>query len=348
MNVNQELRDHPFWAASDPSRMRLVRISPEFPPCLNPFVGDDVVIQAAGVPGEVQHSKWIIAREGILDGIEKGLIGPDTNIIEATSGNTGEGMARVCNALGLRFTAAMSVDVPESKVAPIRAMGGRTAVHLLSDSDETTVEYARRLGAQKGWYNPCQYDGNWNWRAQYKYLAPQLWAQQPKISLFFVPGGTMCTGIGPKMYAGEKDLGTVIVPVLCAEGEEVPGARTLSSVRKDVRQPWELLFLEEQLQFGKRHPAFFLSFLSWPHMQGKLPHLGPSFGLALAGALSFLEMHKRDGTLDQFREKDGKIYVLVFGPDDCRPYLPLYFGELKKWELSARVPPTDLLSVLDT
>ena len=68
--------------------------------------------------------------------------------------------------------------------------------------------------------------------------------------------------------------------------------------------------------------------------------LGPSFGLGFYGALSFLWEHKNARTLDQFRDKeDGKIYVVVFGPDDYRSYTPLYLGELKRKEFSAHTPP---------
>ena len=343
MKANQKLLRHPFWKASDPSQMRLVRVSEEFPPELNPFVSDGVVIKAAGVPGEIPHSKSYMAREGIKDGIERGLIGLHTTVVEATSGNTGQGMASVCGALGVRFLAVMSGDVPHDKLNLIRVLGRRTGLHLVFDADETSVECARRLGTQADWYNPDQYSGAWNPRAHYTYLAPQLWGQT-KISILAVPAGTMGTCLGLAMYAREKKLDTVIVPVLCAEGEEVPGARTLRSVQKDIRQPWKKFFRQKDLQFGTRHAAFYLSHLTWSHVTQQL---GPSFGLALAGGLSFVQKHKSAGTLEQFRDKDGKIYMVVFGPDDCRPYTALYFGELKKQELSSKISPSDLLRLLE-
>ncbi len=348
MDTNQELLMERFLQRiPDPSTVRLVRVSPEFPPELNPFAPDGIVIRAAGVPGEAQHSKWIIARAAIGTGIALEHINRDTRIIEATSGNTGEAMAKICNALDLDFTAVMSSDVPHDKIDAIRTIGRRTKVHLLSDADETTVAYARRLGAQDGWYNPCQYDRAWNWQAHRQHLAPQLWSRAGRMSLLFVPGGTMGTSMGLAAYAcTDASLKPTVIPVLCAEGEEIPGARTLASVKKDVRQPWSLFFKEEALQFGSRHESFLLSFLTWPFV---MPHLGPSFGLGIAGAFRFLRRHKSAGTLDQFKDReDGKIQVVVFGPDDCRPYLSLYLGELKKKELSVVSPPSDLLSVLDT
>jgi len=346
MDFKQDMMERFSHRIPDPSKMRLVHISGEFPSVLNPFINDGVVIKAAGVPGEVPHSKWIVAYWGILDGIDKGLIGPDTRIIEATSGNTGDALAVICNALDIPLTAVMSGDVPQEKINAIRVLGRRTGLQLLFDSSETTVEYARRLGAQEGWYNPCQYDGVWNPEAHYRYLAPQLWAQQSKISILFTPGGTMGTSMGLKMYAFENWLDTTVIPVLCAEGYEVPGARTLSSVEKDVRQQWTKFFAKEDLELGTRHASFYLSFLTWPYV---LQKLGPSFGLGFAGALRFLQRHKNARTLDQFRDKeDGKIYVVVFGPDDCRPYISLYMGELdRKKELQAEAPPSDLLSILE-
>lgn len=346
MHSRQEMLERFGARIPDPRDMRLVQVSQEFPPCLNPFFHDGVVIRAAGVPGEAPHSKWIVAYQGILDGIAKGFIGPDTKIIEATSGNTGDGMAAICNALGVPFVAVMSGDVPQEKINAIRVLGRRTGIQLLFDSAETTVEYARRLGAQEGFYNPCQYDNRWNPDAHYAYLAPQLWRRQSRISLLFAPGGTMGTAMGLKRYVRDLGYSTVVVPVLCAEDHEVPGARTRSSVEKDIRQEWQTLFDEKDLEFGTRHASFYLSFLTWPHV---LQKLGPSFGLAFAGALNVLRRHKDAGTLDQFRDKnDGKIYVVVFGPDDCRPYMSLYLGVLdRKKELQARTPPANLLAVLD-
>jgi len=325
--------------------MRLVRVSREFPPELNPFVRQNVVIKAAGVPGEAPHSKWIVAREGILDGIRHGFITPGMKkVVEATSGNTGNGMGIMCNILGIPFVAMMSGDAPQEKINAIRTLGRGTSLQLLFDSEETTVACARRLGRQDGWYNPCQYDGIWNPLAHFQYHAPQLWAAQGDMALLFVPGGTMGTPIGLSMYAREKGHRTKVIPVLCAEGQEVPGVRTLSSINEDVRQPWKEFFREEDLQFGSRHAAFYLSFLTWPHVPQML---GPSFGLAFTGALKFLRKHRNSGTLDQFRGNDGKIQVIIFGPDDYKPYMALYMGVLnRKTELSAKTMP-NLMHIID-
>lgn len=302
--------------------MRLVRLY-DFPQKANPFAEDDVVLKIAVSPGDVPYHKYPMAREAIFDGIKRGLITPDTTVVEATSGNTGHAMATICTILGLKFVAVMANDVPGSKIDVIRALGDHVSVQT-PNPGETTAECARRLGAQEGWYNPDQYSGEWNPRSHSKHLAPQLF-EQTRISIFTTPGGTMGTSMGIAQYALAHGHTTRVIPVMCAEGQEVPAARTLSRVKKDIRLPWEKHFDEaKDLQFGTRRAAFLLSFLSWRHIPAQL---GPSFGLAFVGMLKFLREQKATGTLDQFREADGKIYAVVFGPDDYRPYNALYLGE---------------------
>jgi len=342
MEANKKLLEHPFWEVSNPSQMRLVRVF-ELPSYANPFFGEGVVLKVAAGVGEVPNHKAPMAREGILDGIRKGLIQPDTIVVEGTSGNTGAGMADTCNKLGLRFKAIVSNDVPSSKLDVIRALGDDIGFGS-PEKGETTVDCARRLGAQPGWYNPDQYAGDWNPMAHYKYMAPQLF-EQTKVSVFVTPGGTMGTSIGIDRYARNHKLSTKVVPVMCAEGQEVPAARTLARVKRDILFQWEECFPENEIEFATRYASFLLSYLSWRLIPAQL---GPSFGLAFVGALKFLRKHRNAGTLDQFRHPDdGQIHVVVFGADDYRPYIALYLALHLYEGKFARGVPKDMLEVID-
>jgi hypothetical protein len=330
------LLDHPFWAATNPENCRLVRISEPFPDTFNPFAGDGVTIRAAGVPGEMEHSKTYLGREGLLDGIRSGAIRSDTIVHEATSGNTGHSMAKAANALGIQFCAHIPGDTPQEKINAMRVFGRYVLPELHFDPAESTVEKARRLGAQPGHYNPDQYGGRWNPDAHKRYLAPQLWRQARDISLLFVPGGTMGTAMGLASHARENGLATHVVPVMVDRGQEVPGARNRQRIDRDVRLDWRALFAEDAVEYGPRHESFFLSFLSWQFVPQSL---GPSFGLGLYGAFARLWKHKSAGTLDRYRDAAGQVHVVVFGPDDSRLYSQLYLAELSLDELSARTLP---------
>lgn len=333
------LAHHPFLAATDPAASRLVRVSAPFPEWLNPFHGDGVVIRAASIPGEVEHSKSYMARELLLGPISEGLISQRTIVKEATSGNTGHGIAKICKALGIRCQLIMPAGTARGKINAISVMGGGVEVVLHSDPAETPVERARREGAQEGNYTLDQYD---NWRnpwAHKTHLAPQLFSATGEVSLVAVASGTMGTCMGLRQYVDEHGLGTRVLPVLLEEHHEVPGARPLSKVQKDIRLPWQKLFAPHDLEFGTRHPSFLLAYYSWrvlPQM------LGPSFGLAFQGALRRLHREKVAGRLDGLRTR-GKIEVVLVGADSYLPYLDLFLGETQSDERHTYDSP-DLLS----
>jgi len=336
-----DLLNNKMWDVTTPSKLRLVRIF-EFPNEINPFAKDGVIIKIAAAPGEAPYHKYPMARAGILDGIKKGYIKKDTIIVEATSGNTGHAMATICNMLGLKMVVVISRDIPGSKIDIIRALGNVSV--RIPEHGETTAECARRLGAQGGWYNPDQYSGEWNPRSHYENLAPQIFNQTP-VSIFVAPGGTMGTCISIAQYARDNGFSTKVVPVMSAEGQEIPATRTLSRVKKDVRLPWQEYFDEEKdIEFGTRLASFLLSYLSWRVIPVQL---GPSFGLGFVGALKFLRKHKEAGTLDQFRGSDGMIHTVIFGPDDYRPYNALYLAMRLYDNDYAKSVPDDLLSLID-
>jgi len=334
------LAQHPFFAATDPRNSRLVRVSAPFPDWLNPFRHDGVTLRAAAIPGEVEHSKSYMARELVLGSISDGLISQHTIVKEATSGNTGHGIAKICKALGIRCQLIMPAGTARGKTNAISVMGAGVEVVLHSDPGETPVERARREGAQDGCCNLDQYA---NWRnpwAQKSHLAPQLFAAAGTVSVVSVASGTMGTCMGLKQYVDEHDLPTRVLPVLLAEHHEVPGARPLSKVQQDIKLPWQKLFTLDDIELGTRHPSFLLAYYSWrvlPQM------LGPSFGLAFQGALRRIQREKFAGTLDALRI-DGEINVVLIGADTYLPYLDLFLGETQSDERHTFENP-DLLAL---
>lgn len=331
------LQAHPYLEATNPAKYRLVSISQPFPAWLNPFYNDGVVIRAGIIPGDTAHSKSYVARELIVGGIEKGEISNESTIVEASSGNIGQGIAAICNALRIKCRIIMSGDTPTSKLNAVRAIGRYVELILHLDEQQSTVERARREGTQPGYYNPDQYANPLNPLAHQKYLAPQLFARAGKLDAIAVASGTMGTSLGLKAYAEGADLTTTILPVVCAEREEVPGTRSLSRIRRDVQLPWEKSFLLQDIECGTRHESFVLAYLSWRWLPKML---GPSFGLAFFGALKRIWKAKEAGTLDKFRN------VLVLGADSYELYPDVIFGELLNDEFSLDLNITSIIPLI--
>ena len=320
-----DIATHPFLEAINPRHSRLVHVSLPFPDWLNPFSKDGVVMRAAAIPGEVPHSKFIVARELIVGGIREGLITSQTVIVEATSGNTGQGIGQICKAIGLRANLIVPAGTAGGKLSALRVIGSGVEITLHTDPDETPVERARREGAQEGHFNPDQYANPLNPLAHKTYLAPQLFEAAGEISLLAVASGTMGTSMGLKQYATEKGLSTRVLPVVLEEEQEVPGVKPLSKILTDVRQPWRGLFsIEDGIERGTRRSSFLLCYYSWrwvPQM------LGPSFGLAFQGALRRLQKAKQAGTLDELRTTRGDVQVVILGADTYLPYLDILMGD---------------------
>ncbi len=94
--------------------------------------------------GSLKHR---LARSLFLYALCNGAIGPDTTVIEASSGSTAVSEAYFARMLGLPFIAVMARSTTPEKIALIEREGGRC--HLVEHSGEV-YDVARRLAEEKG------------------------------------------------------------------------------------------------------------------------------------------------------------------------------------------------------
>ena len=88
--------------------------------------------------GSLKHR---LARSLFLYGLCNGWIGPDTTIIEASSGSTAVSEAYFARMLGLRFIAVMPRSTSAEKIATISFYGGES--HFVDSAAEMYTESAR-------------------------------------------------------------------------------------------------------------------------------------------------------------------------------------------------------------
>jgi cysteine synthase A len=94
--------------------------------------------------GSLKHR---LARSLFLYGLCNGWIGPDTTIVEASSGSTAVSEAYFARLLGLPFVAVMPASTSPSKIALIEFHGGRC--HLVEDAARIYAE-SQRVAAETG------------------------------------------------------------------------------------------------------------------------------------------------------------------------------------------------------
>ena len=112
------------------------------------FPGIDIYLkdESCHPTGSLKHR---LARSLILYGLCNGLIGPETVLVEASSGSTAVSEAYYARMLGLAFTAVLPRSTSQSKVDAIMRQGG--GCHFVDDPG-MIYEEARRLACCKNGY----------------------------------------------------------------------------------------------------------------------------------------------------------------------------------------------------
>jgi cysteine synthase A len=100
---------------------------------------------------------------GVIEAAERdGRLKPGQTVVEATSGNTGIGLAKVCAAKGypLVITMAESFTVERRKL--MRFLGARVVLTPAALKGTGMVEKARELAARNGWFWTQQFENEAN------------------------------------------------------------------------------------------------------------------------------------------------------------------------------------------
>lgn len=162
----------------------------------------------------------------IKSALERGDINKDTNIIEATSGNTGIALAMIAGIYKLNIELVMPENSTIERVQTMRAFGAKVT---LTDADGG-IEYSRDYAEEKvksgDFYMINQFANNDNWKAHYKTTGPEIWRDtNHKITHFVSSMGTTGTIMGTSTFLKEQDENIQIVGVQPRDDSRIPGIR---------------------------------------------------------------------------------------------------------------------------
>lgn len=166
----------------------------------------------------------------MIDEAEKaGLIDQNTTIVEATSGNTGIGLAMVCAARGYKLVITMPESMSLERRALLRAYGATLVLTPAADGMGGAIAKANELAAQDGYFMPRQFDNAANPQIHRITTAEEIWRDTDGEVDIFVSGvgtGGTVTGVGEVLKAKKDSVQVVAVepaasPVLSG-GEKGP------------------------------------------------------------------------------------------------------------------------------
>lgn len=152
----------------------------------------------------------------IEDAERRGLLRPGKTILEATSGNTGIGLALIGAYKGYPVELVMPENVTDERKGILRAYGAELILtDALEGIDGAILEAQRRLEAEPERYcRPDQYNNPANWQAHFESTGPEIWRQTEGQVTHFVAGigtsGTLMGG-GRRLKQYNPDVQVVAV-----------------------------------------------------------------------------------------------------------------------------------------
>lgn len=146
----------------------------------------------------------------IKEAEKEGKLKPGGTIVEATSGNTGVGLAMYAASKGYKAIFTIPDKMSREKIDLLKAFGAEvvvTATDVPADSPDSYYETARRIQAQTP--NSVileQYFNQKNPEAHYKTTGPEIWEQtEGKLDYVVIGIGTGGTMSGAAKYLKEKN-----------------------------------------------------------------------------------------------------------------------------------------------
>ena len=159
---------------------------------------------------------------GVIEAAERdGRLMPRQTVIEATSGNTGIGLAMVCARKGYPLVIVMAESFSVERRRLMRFLGARVVLTPASEKGTGMVEKARELAAKHGWFWTRQFENEANADVHSRTTAQEILRDFDGLKLdCFVTGagtGGTLTGVARVLRAMTPDTRIVV-----AEPENSP------------------------------------------------------------------------------------------------------------------------------
>src|SRR4051812_42390911 len=191
----------------------------------NPAVRIYAKLEMVNPTGSVKDR---VAKYLVEDLEARGLLGPDSIILEPTSGNTGIALAMIGRRKGYRVALVMPDNVTNER-RQMAALFGAEVIdspgHLGSNG---AIALAKHLVAKDPRFvMPYQYGNDANPRAHEETTGPEILADCPEVDVFVAGLGTSGTLMGVGRYLRRAKPGVRIVAAEPLPGELVQGLRSL-------------------------------------------------------------------------------------------------------------------------
>ena len=165
-----------------------------------------------------------MALRAIEDAEKEGILKPGMEVVEATSGNLGAGLALVCAVKGYKFVAVVSEVASKERIAMLKALGAEVIVTPRPRTLEPDpIEKAEEIARERGAFYVNQFYNKSNIRAHMDTTGKEILEQtEGKIDVFVTAIGSAgtFTGVVRTLKAHNPKIKAIVVK---PETTNIPG-----------------------------------------------------------------------------------------------------------------------------
>ena len=153
----------------------------------------------------------------IRDALESGALREDAPVVEATSGNTGIGLAYIGGLLGIKVILTMPESMSEERRKMLADYGAELVLTPAAEGMGGAVAAAKRIVKERGGFFADQFGNPSSVKAHFETTAPEIFSALPSVKAIVAGVGSGGTAMGIKKYILKNGIDCAVYAVEPAE-----------------------------------------------------------------------------------------------------------------------------------
>lgn len=197
-----------------------------------------------------------IALSMIEAGEQSGLLTRDKIVLEATSGNTGIGLAMVCAVRGYRCQLVMPESASIERRKIMEAFGVEILLTPAKRSTDGAIEQAYAMAREHPdrYFLTDQFNNEANWKAHYVSTGPEIWTQtEGRVTDVVATMGTTGTAMGLSRYFADHHPQVKVTAMEPYYDHKIQGLKNMKESYKpgifDKSLPYQIIHVADAEAF---------------------------------------------------------------------------------------------------